>query len=408
MYTFEERLHYKKYVTAELTRQCPVYDWYTFPHSFSKEIVHEVLDEFEADQSSVVFDPFTGAGTTLLACRDKGIPAFGIDQLPLAVFITNVKLRDYDTEELQFVLDSFVPLVSNQHCFGSVPTVDKAFSQNVRVRIAAIYGWIQTLPDQQSDFFLLALLYILESISKTAKSGGWLRYVDKEIDTQTVDRLFTARSQKMIDDIESMILPYGSELWYAELDDARYKSEKNGVVDYVISSPPYLNRHDYTRIFTLEMALHFVETNQDLISIRHKALRSHVEAKPQERFVPDSYCPTERLIGLIEDIRSRSKKHDKGRIPSMIKGYFEDVYLTLDSLYNRIVRDGKVAFVLGNVRYAGVMVPVDVIVAEIGEQVGFRVEKIVIARYTGNSAQQMGEFGREPARESIIIWQKEA
>lgn len=406
MYPLEERLRYRKYVTPELTRQTPIYDWYSFPHSFSKELVHELLDEFEADQNSVILDPFVGAGTTLLACRERGIPAFGIDQLPFAVFTSNVKVRSYDAAKLREALDGFAPTLSSERPFGSVPTVDKAFSDEVRRSVAGIYGWTQSLLDRQADFFLLALSYILESISQTAKSGGWLRYVEKEVDPDSVDESFKARAQKMIEDVEAADLPDDSSRWYAVPGDARRISQSSKVVQGVISSPPYLNRHDYTRIFALEMALHFVETNRDLISIRHKAFRSHVEAKAEDKVKSSQYRATEELSHLTKKIEASCGKHDKRRVPSMIRGYFEDMYLTLDALHQQVSPGAKIAFVLGNVRYAGVMVPVDEIVAEIGEQVGLEVMKIIVARYTGNSAQQMAEYGRKPARESIIIWRK--
>lgn len=369
--------------------------------------MHELLDEFSVDANSVVFDPFVGAGTTLLACRERGIPAFGIDQLPFAVFTSNVKIRNYDPDDLQHSLDTFDPAASDLRAFGTVPIIDRAFSDGVRKRVEAIYGWSQSLPrKKQADFFLLALLYILESISQTAKSGGWLRIVEKEVDPDSVEELFKARVQKMIDDIRGLELPCNRGLWYAMPGDARYKSSSSRCAQYVISSPPYLNRHDYTRVFALEMALHFVKTNQGLISLRASALRSHVEAKPQTKLTHNGYRTPEKLKTLVAKIEAESKERDKKRIPSMIRGYFEDIYMTLASLYKRMRRGGKIAFVLGNVRFSGMMIPVDEIVAEIGEQTGLKVDKIIVARYRGNSAQQMARFGREPARESIILWQK--
>ncbi len=53
-----------------------------------------------------------------------------------------------------------------------------------------------------------------------------------------------------------------------------------------------------------------------------------------------------------------------------------------------------------------VNIPVDTILAEIGEQVGLSTEAVVLARNRGNSAQQMKEYKRKPSRESIIIWVK--
>jgi len=87
----------------------------------------------------------------------------------------------------------------------------------------------------------------------------------------------------------------------------------------------------------------------------------------------------------------------------MLKGYFEDLYLTLKALRPRLKKGAICAFVVGNVRYGGVMVPVDEILVQIGEQAGYAFEQAWVARLRGNSAQQMGRFGREPTRESIVI-----
>jgi len=65
-----------------------------------------------------------------------------------------------------------------------------------------------------------------------------------------------------------------------------------------------------------------------------------------------------------------------------------------------------VVMVVGNVRYDGEMIPVDTILCDIAEGVGFDVKAIWIARYKGNSSQQMKKYGRSPVRESVLIWQK--
>ncbi len=43
-----------------------------------------------------------------------------------------------------------------------------------------------------------------------------------------------------------------------------------------------------------------------------------------------------------------------------------------------------------------------------GEKFGLErlVEKVIVARYKGNSSQQMGCYGRVPVRESVVVWRK--
>ena len=56
--------------------------------------------------------------------------------------------------------------------------------------------------------------------------------------------------------------------------------------------------------------------------------------------------------------------------------------------------------------FQGQVVPVDLVLCDIAERYGFCVDEVVIARYKGNSSQQMGRYGRIPVRESIVVWRK--
>jgi hypothetical protein len=63
-------------------------------------------------------------------------------------------------------------------------------------------------------------------------------------------------------------------------------------------------------------------------------------------------------------------------------------------------------YVVGNVRHAGLMMPVDEILGRMAPQVGLEFDKAWVLRRRGNSAQQMGQYGQEPARESIVLLAK--
>ena len=90
----------------------------------------------------------------------------------------------------------------------------------------------------------------------------------------------------------------------------------------------------------------------------------------------------------------------------MLEGYFLDMYLCLREVMRVSCPGAKIAFVVGNAQYSGEPILVDELTAEIGEQVGLKCEKILATRYRGNSAQQMGKYGRNPSRESVVIFRK--
>ena len=52
------------------------------------------------------------------------------------------------------------------------------------------------------------------------------------------------------------------------------------------------------------------------------------------------------------------------------------------------------------------MLPVDLILSDMAEQAGFETEAIWVARYKGNSSQQMKRYGKVPVRESVLVWRK--
>jgi DNA modification methylase len=186
----------------------------------------------------------------------------------------------------------------------------------------------------------------------------------------------------------------------ASLSDSRLLGTKRKF-DAIITSPPYPNRHDYTRIYSLELIMGFIKTNDELKQIRYNTLRSHVEARRQ--FEAEGYVKPKIIDSIISRVRKAGLNNSK--VPDMIEGYFEDMYISLMQMRKALKKNGKLALVVSNVRFGGVNVEVDKILAEIGQQAGLAIKAIFMARQRGNSAQQMERFKRKPSRESIVIWE---
>ena len=115
------------------------------------------------------------------------------------------------------------------------------------------------------------------------------------------------------------------------------------------------------------------------------------------------YVQPRRLARAVAQIRRKEKD---ARVKEMIEGYFLDLYLVLREVRRVCKRGARVAFVMGNAQYRGVPLAVDQFTAQLGEQAGLKCEKLLVARYRGNSAQQMGRYGRNPSRESVVVFRK--
>lgn len=402
--TIKEKLEdFGPLISPRRDKDTPIYNWHSFKHSYSRDLVEKLINEFELSSHSWVLDPFCGGGTTLLACKEFGINSMGFDILPFSVFLSNVKTRNYDVRKLKQRLKTFE---SNGKISPStielpdIEIINKAFNNEVKNELLRLKQKIDSINDRNiRDFYSLGLLSILESMSNTTKAGGFLRIVQRDVSADEVYPTFLARIRQMIEDVVSLNNNFSNVKVCARTSDSRKLSTKKKF-DAVITSPPYPNRHDYTRIYGLEMIFNFVESNAELKEIRYNTLRSHVEAR--KRFNSNGYKKPPLLDELITKVKDAGVNNP--RVPEMIEGYFEDMYLSISQMQKRLKPDGKIGLVVSNVRFGGVNIPVDEILAEIGEQTGLTTENILIARYRGNSSQQMKKYERNPSRESIVIW----
>ena len=95
-------------------------------------------------------------------------------------------------------------------------------------------------------------------------------------------------------------------------------------------------------------------------------------------------------------------------MPNMLRGYFTDMGKVLSELYQALDQNGYCYIVVDQSAYVGVIVPTDVILANIAESIGFEVENIIICRKAATSVQQRKAYPYlvSTLRESIVCLQK--
>jgi hypothetical protein len=415
-----EQLEWGRYVTYVPNKGEPVYGWYRFKEAFSRRLVEEMLtSDWHVSAGDLVFDPFAGCGTTLLACQELGYPAIGVDVMPLSVFVTRVKLsaRELTPERLKRAVHRVLtaPYRAPAGKWPDVNIVDLAFDLEAREQLLFFRERIlETEEPAIRDFLMLALLATLEETSFTSKDGQFLRIVKRK--PKPVRTAFGDRLARMIQDLDRQRLTRGNGHGHQSrvfLGDARNLPqevrEHAGSVSAVVTSPPYLNRYDYSRTYSLELCLLWddsnralVETFDDLKRIRHSLLRSHIES----RAAPTDQARLPQLTEILSNLRDKNLNNP--RIPVMIHGYFEDMNLAIQEMSAMLRPGAHVALVVANARFEGEMVPVDLMLSELAARHGLATEEIRVTRYKGNSSQQMGRYGRVPVRESVCFWHKRA
>ena len=100
----EHRPEWAGWMTRKTLLEQPVHRWLTFPHSFASDLVHALVEEWKLTSTDVILDPFVGAGTTILAAKERQVPAIGYDLSPLAVLASQTKVTDYEPARLRSLL----------------------------------------------------------------------------------------------------------------------------------------------------------------------------------------------------------------------------------------------------------------------------------------------------------------
>jgi len=373
-FMIEERYDLGNLVTFIPNKRVPIHNWFYFKEGFSRDFVLLMIDLFKIKSNDRILDPFCGSGTTLLASKEFGVNAIGVDASPLAVFVTQVKTEDYYLEKIRDVArELFSKKFKKYEIKGLSPLTKRAFSRYSLEDILFFKEEIRSIDDPKiRNFFTLALMNSADKVTYAYKDGSVIKIREKP--TIPLKKVFKRIVKRMIHDLKRVNYK-GSEI-KVYLGDARrmdFLEENN--FDAVVTSPPYLNKIEYTKVYSIEYELFFQDFKFD-------SLRSYIGLSPKH----------------VEDL------FPELNLPDIAKAYLQDVNDSLKEIY-RVMKDGaKCSMVVAEGAFPDRIVPVDSLMANLANRIGFKVEKIIVANRRVVTRDRTFKIGR--ARESIVIMKK--
>ncbi|GIW91258.1 MAG: DNA modification methyltransferase [Pirellulaceae bacterium] len=420
------------------------YRWCKYKEGFSAALIRYIFNQLRITQGRII-DPFAGSGTTLFVASERGVDATGIELLPIGTEIIEVRrlIMRSDRSALAQQIRAFSKKRTWEQCGGRKPVphlqiTSGAYPPENEAALERYLFEVDKITDKTlSRVLRFAAMCILESISYTRKDGQYLRWDERSGRRQgrktfNKGRIygFTEAIVQKLEEIAEDIAP--RTLLFPQADSSLEWGEVELLVgsclnilptldtdtfDALITSPPYCNRYDYTRTYALELALLGIDgpgirqLRQNLISCtvenRHKEDLEE-RFRKEERYRAVNAFQSQRLLQLIlsylEQCKANGTINNPG-IPRMVRNYFFELAFIIADCARVLKAGAPLVMVNDNVRYQGAHIPVDLILSDMAEKLGFEVETIwLLPKGKGNSSQQMGAHGRKELRKCIYVW----
>jgi hypothetical protein len=164
----------------------------------------------------------------------------------------------------------------------------------------------------------------------------------------------------------------------------------------MLTSPPYLSRHDYTRVTRplSEVYAHWYPAP----SVEN-ARRAQVRAHPHAHRADWSKTLPSAVGEAVAELADAGEQ----KLAGIVRSYFEDMSAALETAARVLRPDAPVWMVIGGARLADVYVPSDLILAEISQNSRFEVRQIRQARFLARSGRRLGRLDDIAPRESLLI-----
>lgn len=390
--------------------------YHNYPAMMIPQVARKLLEDYAPEgKLELVFDPYSGSGTTLVESSLKGIRSVGTDLNPLAVFMGRVKNTHYDVESIDEAMASiqaqmilYAPDRVVDTDFSRISNHTFWYSEDSLYRLSYINQLIRELNPTIQDFFLLCLSETVREVSFT-RNGEFKRYrmSEKQLEKFNPDvfGLFTKKVQRNMaglaafdnaTDARDLATVHGFDTSHAIPSDILEEES----VDMVITSPPYGDSHT-----TVAYGQFSRWANEwfdfDNAKSLDRLLMGGVISK-EVRFETESIRTELQII----------KDTDEKRYFEVVS-FLNDYWASIRNVAKVVRRGGRVCYVVGNRRVKNTQINLDYFTAEMFEKCGFRHE-VTIVREIPNKrmpsknspTNKTGEKSATMTNEYIVILTK--
>lgn len=410
-------------VTANGNLRSPIHRWFHMKEAYSSALLEAVLREVNMleNQSITVLDPFSGGGTTGVSLgdlvRDGKLPRAKIratEVNPFLHFVTSAKLRGHTSycHDLEsragFTARRALSTRDGRAVKPALSTFSNGdyFSQKNIQALLALKASLNKFSELETDkdaidYLRLALAATVEPSSNLRRDGRALRFTTGKASADPIDTFLTI-VERMSQDQTRSSLDFCANV---ELLDSRRVVETIATdYDVAVFPPPYPNNIDYTEIYKLEgWFLDYYGSKLDFTNQRNMTVRSHNSLRWGNQYSFQSTCKAATIHELLAPILSAipNDRYKSGR-HEVVLGYADDMFQAISAVHRALRPNGRMVFVVGNSLHGKAghdfVIASDLILSYLSELIGFRIDKIEVARYPSRRKSRSSFL-----RESVVF-----
>lgn len=227
---------------------------HSYPAKFTIDLAIEYIQRL-TKPGDVVYDPFLGSGTTLLASRLLGRNGYGTDINHIAILISKfklLKLTELNFNHLQKFIENFkleYPKEIESTTLFSYPSINHWFCDDSIKVLSLIKNKIELMEDENEKIFSkLVISSIINSASNQESDTRYAAINKPRLNVEFVAGLFVKKFEATLELYKEFNKEKDFNVFEvpALLDSKKCTTllgEK--CIDLILTSPPYPNTYDY-------------------------------------------------------------------------------------------------------------------------------------------------------------------
>jgi DNA modification methylase len=421
------KLSQRAELTFKQNREHGRHGWLRLTPAYSVRLVEQILDEF-APHAEVVFDPFSGTGTTALCAAYRGKTGIATDINPFLVWLATAKASSYDAAAIESFRHAAQLAVRSAAeaaaCLAECPplsNIDRWWRPAALTFLLRLKAAIDAHAPGDATLLQVAFCRTMMKLSNAAFNHQSMSFrtadsVAARAAATPADEKDSFRTQ-FLSDVDHVAAaaadnPSGSAEYIHSnarggIADARDGADGQPLakwrnrVDLLITSPPYPNRMSYIRELRPYMYwLRFLSTGRQAGELDWEAIGGTwgVATSRLAQWVPANGFVPAGMAGTLKKIRGAHAKNGK-LLANYVHKYFEDMFEHLAAMLPLLRRGATVHYIVGNSIFYGHRVAAEEFLAQQMAAVGLCDVRIVPIRKR-NSKRGLLEFHVAGARQT--------